>query len=79
MSYQRIEDTLNQIDCVRAKEMTRVNEPYEDTKPTKEDVESIREAVVNNESDADKQALFVVERLWNEVERLRSIIEKQIY
>lgn len=60
-------------------EMTRASEPYVNTKPTVEDRDEIREAVINGDPDAAKKALFVVERFWNEIERLRSIIQKQIY
>lgn len=55
------------------------NAPYVNTKPTVEDRDEIREAVISGDPDAAKKALFVVERFWNEIENLRSIIAKKIY
>jgi hypothetical protein len=73
MSYHDyILKALNEIDM-----MTKKNEPYVNTKPTQEDVEQIRYLLRG--SIEGREAEKKLDRLWQEIERLRSIIEKQIY
>jgi len=60
----------------------KANASYVNTKPTEEDVDDIIKWIDNHEAlsgSYESEMKLKVERLWQEIEDLRSILEKQIY
>lgn len=68
----------NYVEVAEDKNM-RQNVPYENQKVTQEDMDEILQSFLDNKPNANKDALFIATKLWNEVQSLRSIILKQIY